>query len=95
MEEKVEEFLVHFGQRLSSLSQEAFRTQVTALVELKERPDAHLGEEVQRHWSEVVTQQYVFRRLQKEVGRRTEELQASFWCSVELLRCSAPCRWRP
>lgn len=68
VEEKIEEFLVNFGERLSGLSEEAFRTQVTALIKLKECEDAHLGEEVDRHWFEVVTQQYVFRRLQKEVS---------------------------
>ncbi|XP_056893829.1 nardilysin-like, partial [Takifugu flavidus] len=67
VEQKIEEFLVHFGERLSSLSEEAFRTQVTALIKLKECEDAHLGEEVDRHWFEVVTQQYLFRRLEKEI----------------------------
>lgn len=52
---------------MSGLSEEAFRTQVTALIKLKECEDAHLGEEVDRNWFEVVTQQYVFTRLNKEV----------------------------
>lgn len=56
-----------FGQRLSSLSRDAFRSQVRALIQLKQCEDAHLGEEVERHWFEVVTQQYVFTRLSKEV----------------------------
>ncbi|KAM8875108.1 nardilysin-like [Spinachia spinachia] len=67
VEAKIEEFLVSFGERLSGLSEEAFRTQVTALIKLKECEDAHLGEEVDRNWFEVVTQQYVFKRLNKEV----------------------------
>lgn len=70
VEAKIEEFLVSFGERLSSLSEEAFRSQVTALIKLKECDDAHLGEEVDRNWFEVVTQQYVFKRLNKEVRRR-------------------------
>uniref|UniRef100_A0A8C5A2Q6 Nardilysin n=1 Tax=Gadus morhua TaxID=8049 RepID=A0A8C5A2Q6_GADMO len=41
--------------------------QVTALVKLKECEDSHLGEEVDRHWFEVFTQQYVFHRLHKEI----------------------------
>ena len=69
VEEKIEEFLVSFGERLSGLSEEAFKTQVTALIKLKECEDAHLGEEVDRNWFEVVTQQYVFKRLDKEVSR--------------------------
>ncbi len=69
VERKIEEFLVSFGERLSGLSEEAFKTQVTALIKLKECEDAHLGEEVDRNWFEVVTQQYVFTRLNKEVRR--------------------------
>ncbi|XP_029356152.1 nardilysin b [Echeneis naucrates] len=67
VEGKIEEFLVSFGERLSGLSEDAFRTQVTALIKLKECEDAHLGEEVDRNWFEVVTQQYVFNRLNKEI----------------------------
>lgn len=67
VETKIEEFLVSFGECLSGLSDEAFGTQVTALIKLKECEDAHLGEEVDRNWFEVVTQQYVFDRLNKEV----------------------------
>ncbi|XP_060934062.1 nardilysin-like [Limanda limanda] len=67
VEAKIQEFLVSFGERLASLSEEAFRTQVTALIKLKECEDAHLGEEVDRNWCEVVTQQYVFDRLNKEI----------------------------
>lgn len=74
MEAKIEDFLVGFGERLSGLSQEAFRTQVTALIKLKECEDAHLGEEVERNWFEVVTQQYVFTRLKKEVRRASRRL---------------------
>lgn len=67
VEAKIEEFLVSFGECLSGLSDEAFGTQVTALIKLKECEDAHLGEEVDRNWFEVVTQQYVFDRLNKEI----------------------------
>ncbi len=67
VETKIEEFLVSFGEKMSSLSDEAFKTQVTALVKLKGCEDTHLGEEVDRNWTEVVTQQYVFDRLSREV----------------------------
>ncbi|KAF7644126.1 hypothetical protein LDENG_00227070 [Lucifuga dentata] len=67
VEEKIEEFLQSFGERLAGLNEEAFRTQVMALIKLKECEDTHLGEEVDRNWFEVVTQQYVFDRLNKEI----------------------------
>ncbi|TNN40007.1 Nardilysin [Liparis tanakae] len=67
VELKIEEFLSSFGETLSSLSEDAFRTQVTALVKLKQCEDTHLGEEVDRNWAEVVTQQFVFDRLNREI----------------------------
>ncbi|XP_034530735.1 nardilysin-like [Notolabrus celidotus] len=68
VELKIEEFLASFGEKLDSLTEEAFNTQVTALVKLKQCEDTHLGEEVDRNWAEVVTQQYVFDRLNKEIA---------------------------
>ncbi|XP_015254488.1 PREDICTED: nardilysin-like [Cyprinodon variegatus] len=83
VEQKVEEFLLLFGERLSSVSEETFQAQVTALIKLKECEDAHLGEEVDRNWFEVVTQQYVFDRLNKEIEAlkvfTREELISWFW----------------
>uniref|UniRef100_A0A8C2HRE4 Nardilysin a (N-arginine dibasic convertase) n=1 Tax=Cyprinus carpio TaxID=7962 RepID=A0A8C2HRE4_CYPCA len=67
VETKIEEFLVSFGEKMNSLSDEAFKTQVTALVKLKGCEDTHLGEEVDRNWTEVVTQQFVFDRLSREI----------------------------
>lgn len=67
MELKIEEFLASFEEKLNALTEEAFNTQVTALVKLKECEDTHLGEEVDRNWAEVVTQQYVFDRLNREI----------------------------
>ncbi|XP_054652769.1 nardilysin-like [Dunckerocampus dactyliophorus] len=68
VELKIEEFLTSFGETtLRALTEDAFTTQVTALVKLKECEDTHLGEEVDRNWTEVVTQQYVFDRLNREV----------------------------
>ncbi|TKS86821.1 Nardilysin [Collichthys lucidus] len=67
VELKIEEFLASYGEKLNSLTEEAFNTQVTALVKLKECEDTHLGEEVDRNWAEVVTQQYVFDRLNREI----------------------------
>lgn len=55
---------------MTNLSDEAFQAQVTALIKLKECEDTHLGEEVDRNWFEVVTQQYLFDRLSKEVRKQ-------------------------
>uniref|UniRef100_W5LF01 Nardilysin b (N-arginine dibasic convertase) n=1 Tax=Astyanax mexicanus TaxID=7994 RepID=W5LF01_ASTMX len=67
VENKIEEFLVNFGEKLTNLTDEAYQAQVTALIKLKECEDTHLGEEVDRSWFEVVTEQYVFDGLSKEI----------------------------
>ncbi|XP_062326122.1 nardilysin-like isoform X1 [Osmerus eperlanus] len=67
VELKIEEFLASYGEKINSLTDGAFNTQVTALVKRKECEDTHLGEEVDRNWAEVVTQQYIFDRLNREV----------------------------
>ncbi|XP_049596638.1 nardilysin isoform X1 [Syngnathus scovelli] len=64
---KIEEFLVSFGETLGALTDEAFHAQVSTLMKLKECDDTHLGEEVDRNWTEVVTKQYVFDRLNREI----------------------------
>uniref|UniRef100_A0A8C1VHU3 Nardilysin b (N-arginine dibasic convertase) n=1 Tax=Cyprinus carpio TaxID=7962 RepID=A0A8C1VHU3_CYPCA len=66
VEGKIEAFLDNFEEKMVNLSDEAFQTQVTALIKLKECEDTQLGEEVDRNWFEVLTQQYVFDRLNKE-----------------------------
>ncbi|XP_075411986.1 nardilysin isoform X2 [Tenrec ecaudatus] len=67
VDKKIEEFLSSFEEKIENLTEEAFNTQVTALIKLKECEDTHLGEEVDRNWNEVVTQQYLFERLAHEI----------------------------
>uniref|UniRef100_A0A6I8P7N4 Nardilysin convertase n=1 Tax=Ornithorhynchus anatinus TaxID=9258 RepID=A0A6I8P7N4_ORNAN len=67
VDEKIEEFLSCFEERMENLTEDAFNAQVTALIKLKECEDTHLGEEVDRNWNEVVTQQYLFDRLAHEI----------------------------
>ncbi|XP_053105937.1 nardilysin [Hemicordylus capensis] len=67
VDSKIEEFLVCFEEKLKGLTEDAFNTQVTALIKLKECEDSHLGEEVDRNWIEVVTQHYLFDRLVREI----------------------------
>uniref|UniRef100_A0A8C9VJK8 Nardilysin b (N-arginine dibasic convertase) n=1 Tax=Scleropages formosus TaxID=113540 RepID=A0A8C9VJK8_SCLFO len=55
--------------------------QVTALIKLKECEDTHLGEEVDRNWFEVLSQQYVFDRLGKEIDALKQMTKA------ELVSC--------
>lgn len=65
--------------------------QVTALVKLKECEDTHLGEEVDRNWSEVATQQYVFDRLNREVKRKHSHTSEK--CEPFLFFSCLSCSW--
>uniref|UniRef100_A0AAQ5YGU9 Coenzyme PQQ synthesis protein F-like C-terminal lobe domain-containing protein n=1 Tax=Amphiprion ocellaris TaxID=80972 RepID=A0AAQ5YGU9_AMPOC len=67
VEAKIEDFLWSFGERLAALSEDAFNTQVAALIKPRECEDAHLWEEVDHSWFKVVTQKYLFSRLHKEI----------------------------
>ncbi|XP_043555138.1 nardilysin-like isoform X1 [Chiloscyllium plagiosum] len=67
VDNKIEEFLQSFSAKLATMSQESFSSQVTALIKLKLCEDTHLGEEVDRNWDEVFTQQYLFDRLVHEI----------------------------
>ncbi|XP_072919120.1 nardilysin [Hemitrygon akajei] len=67
VDKKIEEFLKSFNKRLMSMNQDSFNAQVTALIKLKLCEDTHLGEEVDRNWDEVFTQQYLFDRLTHEI----------------------------
>ncbi|EHB00686.1 Nardilysin [Heterocephalus glaber] len=58
VEKKIEEFLSSFEEKIENLTEDAFNTQCE---------DTHLGEEVDRNWNEVVTQQYLFDRLAHEI----------------------------
>nr|XP_033772591.1 nardilysin [Geotrypetes seraphini] len=68
VDKKIEDFLKCFEEKIEGLTDEAFKTQVTALIKLKECEDTHLGEEVERNWNEVLTQQYLFNRLTHEIA---------------------------
>uniref|UniRef100_A0A4W3IYV7 Nardilysin b (N-arginine dibasic convertase) n=1 Tax=Callorhinchus milii TaxID=7868 RepID=A0A4W3IYV7_CALMI len=67
VDKKIEEFLFSFYKRLQNMNQDAFHSQVTALIKLKQCEDIHLGEEVDRNWAEIFTQQYLFDRLNHEI----------------------------
>lgn len=68
VDEKIEEFLKNFKNRLNKISEKEFQTQVTSLIKLKRCVDLHLKEEVDRNWFEILSQNYVFKRLDKEVA---------------------------
>lgn len=67
VDKRIEEFFAFFGEQMESLTEDSFNAQVSSLIKLKECEDTHLGEEVDRNWSEILTQQYLFDRLSHEI----------------------------
>ncbi|MCV4939641.1 hypothetical protein OFC17_33180, partial [Escherichia coli] len=67
VDKKIEEFLSSFEEKIENLTEDAFNTQVTALIKLKKCEVTRFGEEVDRKWNVVVTHQYLFDRLAHEI----------------------------
>jgi len=67
VDNRIEVFLDEFGEMLTSLSNEDFKSQVDSLIELKEHEDLSLADEAERNWTEVLDQTYIFDRRRREV----------------------------
>nr|XP_013806051.1 PREDICTED: nardilysin-like [Apteryx mantelli mantelli] len=67
VDKKIEEFLLHFEEKMKLLTEDTFHAQVNSLINIKECEDSSLGEEVDRNWNEVMSQQYLFDRLACEI----------------------------
>lgn len=67
VEERIKSFLVSSLQRLEGIGREEFDEAVTAIVKLKQYSDVHLKEEVSRNWAEIINDEFVFDRLEREV----------------------------
>lgn len=70
VDERIEEFLRQFDSRLSAMTEEELATRVQSLVKLKQLPDVSLDEEVSRNWNEILSEEYIFDRLNQEVSFR-------------------------
>eukprot|EP00898_Chlorokybus_atmophyticus_P006740 jgi/Chlat1/7067/Chrsp57S06767 len=68
LDQRVESFLVTFGQTLASMTDDAFKEHVEALAASKLEKFKNLGEEAQRHWGEIETGTYMFDRVNIEVA---------------------------
>eukprot|EP00929_Paragymnodinium_shiwhaense_P114058 TRINITY_DN82380_c0_g1_i1.p1 TRINITY_DN82380_c0_g1~~TRINITY_DN82380_c0_g1_i1.p1 ORF type:complete len:1178 (-),score=331.73 TRINITY_DN82380_c0_g1_i1:149-3682(-) len=67
LDDRIEAWLVQFRQELEDMEEEAFRTNVASVVQLKSERDKQLGQETGRHWSEIAKRTYRFGKLQKEI----------------------------
>ncbi len=67
MDDRIEAFLNQFNQNLESMTENELQTRVQSLIKLKQVPDVSLDEEVSRNWNEILSEEYLFDRLQQEV----------------------------
>ena len=67
MDDRIEAFLNQFNQTLESMTENELQTRVQSLIKLKQVPDVSLDEEVSRNWNEILSEEYLFDRLQQEV----------------------------
>ena len=51
------------------MTESELETRVQSLIKLKQLPDVSLDEEVSRNWNEVLNEEYLFDRLQREVTK--------------------------
>ena len=64
----IQEFAAKCHELLLAMEDSDFVNHVTSMVKQREEIDLALEDEVRRNWSEVVTREYVFDRLHKEVN---------------------------
>ena len=65
VESRVEEFIANFRERITSMTQEEFDTNVDSLVSSFLEKNKNLGEESTRYWHVILNQTYHFTRLQE------------------------------
>lgn len=67
VDERIEKFLKAFIQILDETTEEALDSVKEALMKMKQCADIHLKEEVWRNWAEIMTKEYMFNRIEREV----------------------------
>ncbi|KAI1280650.1 Nardilysin [Halotydeus destructor] len=67
IDSKIEAFLVSLAKQICEMSEERYESLRTSRILTKSGPDLHLKEEVDRNWDEIISFNYCFDRLKKEV----------------------------
>ncbi|XP_008547472.1 nardilysin [Microplitis demolitor] len=68
VDDRIEEFLKSFYEKLESLSDKDFENHKEGLIKIKQCADIHLREEVIRNWAEIKCGEYMFDRLTRETN---------------------------
>lgn len=67
VDERIEEFMKSFAKTLENITKDELDNFKQTLKKKKMYADVHLKQEVDRNWSEIQTEYYMFDRLQREV----------------------------
>ncbi|CAH1155362.1 unnamed protein product [Phaedon cochleariae] len=67
VDQRIEEFLRHTRSLLKKTSEAELEEIKEDLIKTKQCTDIHLKEEVDRNWSEIVSDDYIFDRIKREV----------------------------
>lgn len=68
IDERIENFVQDFIKILKEMPDDEFNFVKESLIKLKKCTDIHLKEEVVRNWSEIINEEYVFDRYDKEIS---------------------------
>ncbi|CAG9829034.1 unnamed protein product [Diabrotica balteata] len=75
LDNRIEEFLKHTETIIEKSSQKEYEEMKQGLIETKEIVDSHLKEEVDRNWTEIVNDDYMFDRSKQEIEEIKQILQ--------------------
>lgn len=68
VDNRIEAFLTMFNNMLQGILEKDLDSIKEAVIKLKQCADIHLKEEVDRNWSEIITGDYMFDRIENELS---------------------------
>lgn len=81
VDERIENFLKYTKELLNDLNEVKFEKVKENTIKMKQCIDVHLKEEVDRNWSEIVSGDYIFNRINEEIEaiRKTDLKTVRSW----------------
>lgn len=65
---RIEAFLKRFSKILKKMQEKELEEVRSSLIKLKQLSDIHLKGEVSKNWDEIISGDYIFDRLEREVS---------------------------
>ncbi|RWS23762.1 nardilysin-like isoform X3 [Leptotrombidium deliense] len=88
VEESIEKFLKEFSKKVESMPESLFKKLVRSRIQAKSVPDLHLKEEFTRNFEELISRNYCFDRLNREIDCLKQITQPEFqrWSLHQILQ---------